>query len=109
MKEDCCVGKWINWAMERVRTFTAWDFAVFKVCLIAFGFLLGLAAGNRGKKHSGLAWVAFLGGYAALVWKMISGDTAKAPCCCAAGDADPAECGVTDDCLEDGPGEADGK
>lgn len=64
--------RFIDWGMERWRRFTAKDAAVFKICLLSIGALLGATFAKPLKKWKPLLLIAAAASYTYIIWRMAS-------------------------------------
>lgn len=65
-----CPAKIVQTLMDRFRTFSIADVAVFKVCLIAFGVLLGLNGRAILKPLQPMITGALAGAYVFLIFRL---------------------------------------
>lgn len=64
--------KFIKFAMDKVKTFSVWDFGVFKFCLVSFGILLGAYFARFFLSYITVIWVIFILAYAYMFYRVFS-------------------------------------
>ena len=65
------VQEFCDWGMKKLKQFTVLDVAVFKVCLLSIGALIGMYLVKPFKKLAPLVWVVAIGSYCYLIWRMV--------------------------------------
>lgn len=60
----------LDYLTDRFKGFDIWEIGVFKVCLLAFGVLIGLYAGKTCRKFAPLVWIAFIASYIYVIYKL---------------------------------------
>ncbi len=65
----CKVCDTMEKLMEKFKSFSIFDIAVFKFCLISFGIILGMTGHKSWKKAAPLVWCTFIGGYLYMVYR----------------------------------------
>lgn len=67
----CFCQEWASTLLERFRTFNVAEIAVFKVCLITFGILIGIAGRPILKPFRSALSAAFVSSYLYLMFRLI--------------------------------------
>lgn len=65
------VKRFADWGMERWKRFTVADVAVYKVCLLSVGALLGAYFARSLKKLRPLLWIVAIASYGYMIWRLI--------------------------------------
>lgn len=65
----------LDTAMKKFRGFNVADVGIFKICLITFGFLIGLLASDCCKKYKLLFTFIFLFAYLYVIYRFMMIDT----------------------------------
>lgn len=65
----------MDWAMTKWRKFSAFDAAVFKLCLFSMGTLFGMNAAKNHKKYAPFFQITALLTFSRLVWKLFLSDS----------------------------------
>lgn len=69
--EECPIRAWVNGLMNRFRNLEIWEVGVFKACLFSLGVLVGTYFSKSLKKLAPLFWIAFIGGYLYLIYRLL--------------------------------------
>lgn len=64
------VYKAIHIVMQRFHEMDVFDVGIFKACLVSFGILVGTYATRLCRKLAPLVWVAFIGSYILLIYRL---------------------------------------
>ena len=64
------VRDFVDFAMEKFRQFDIKDAGIFKICLIAFGILMGMYWHKQFKKASPFIWLIFIASYGYLIYTL---------------------------------------
>lgn len=69
---NCCKNcrYLIRYLMKKVQTFSVFDFAVFKMCLICFGGWLATTFIKNAKKWKLVLLIGFLASWVYLIWRL---------------------------------------
>lgn len=68
----CCdvLSRLADYCLERASTFSIFDWAVFKTCLISLGVLIGAAFAKLFKKLAPLMAIVFVVSWIYILWRM---------------------------------------
>lgn len=64
----------LNYSMEKARSFSILDFAVFKICLLSFGIWLGSQFSKFFKRFRVFVFLGFVASYIYLIWRLFLRD-----------------------------------
>lgn len=69
---QCCekCNQLLEYLMQKVRTFSVLDFAIFKMCLVCFGGWLSATFIKNIKKWKPVLFIAFLASWIYLIWRL---------------------------------------
>ncbi|MGI5966258.1 MAG: hypothetical protein ACOX65_04910 [Anaerotruncus rubiinfantis] len=65
------IKNFVGWGMDRWKRFTVSDVAVFKICLLSIGALIGMYWAKACRKLAPFIWAAAVASYAYLIWRMV--------------------------------------
>ena len=67
-------SRWADYSVTQAQTFSLFDFAVLKVCLLSLGVWLGACFSRFFKKFRGILFVAFTASWLYLFWRVFFDD-----------------------------------
>lgn len=65
-----CAARWTDYAMGKAHSFSVFDFAVLKVCMLSLGLWLGSCFAKFFKKFRGALFVLFAASWMYLFWRI---------------------------------------
>lgn len=63
-------GVFLEFAMEKARSFNVFDFAMLKICLLSLGLWLGARFSRFFGKFKGILFLGFILSYVFLIWRI---------------------------------------
>lgn len=65
-----CASRWTDFAVEKAKGFSLFDFAVWEACLLSLGLWLGSCFAKCFKKIRGALFVIFAASWLYLLWRV---------------------------------------
>lgn len=63
-------NRWTKYMVSKAQSFSVFDFAVLKICLLSFGLWVGSCFAKFFKKFRGMLFIAFAAAWGYLFWRV---------------------------------------